>query len=74
MTTFLSNREIYESVICGIVPQVRERLWIATANIKDMYVEPPSRASRACQSTRRAVRLCLARCILPRMRPLGTRA
>ena len=25
MTTFLSNREIYESVICGIVPQVRGR-------------------------------------------------
>ena len=44
MTTFLSSREIYESVICGIVPQVRERLWIATADIKDMYVEPPSRA------------------------------
>ena len=37
MTTFLSNRDIYESVICGIVPQVRERLWIATADIKDMY-------------------------------------
>ena len=26
MTTFLSNRSIYESVICGIVPEVRERL------------------------------------------------
>ena len=35
MTTFLSNRSIYDSVICGIVPQVRERLWIATADIKD---------------------------------------
>ena len=30
MTTFLSNREIYERVICGIVPQAKERLWIAT--------------------------------------------
>ena len=40
MTIFLSNRDIYESVICGIVPQVRERLWIATADIKDMYVHP----------------------------------
>ena len=39
MTTFLSNRDIYESVICGTVPQVRERLWIATADIKDMYVD-----------------------------------
>ena len=49
MTKFLSNREIYESVICGIVPQARERLWIATADIKDMYVEPPLRASRAME-------------------------
>ena len=39
MTQFLSNRDIYESVICGIVPQVKERLWIATADIKDMYVD-----------------------------------
>ena len=30
MTSFLSNRDIYERVICGIVPQVRERLWIVT--------------------------------------------
>ena len=45
MTAFLSNRDIYESVVCGIVPQVRERLWIATADIKDMYVEPPSRVA-----------------------------
>ena len=43
MITFLSNREIYESVICGIVPQVRERLWIATADIKDMYVDSGGR-------------------------------
>ena len=43
MTTFLSNRDIYESVICGIVPQVRERLWIATADIKDMYVDSGGR-------------------------------
>ena len=43
MTTFLSNRDIYESVICGIVPQVRERLWIATADIKDMYVDTGGR-------------------------------
>ena len=30
MTTFLSNRDIYTSVVCGIVPQAKERLWIAT--------------------------------------------
>ena len=39
MTTFLSNRDIYTSVVCGIVPQARVRLWIATADIKDMYVD-----------------------------------
>ena len=43
MTTFLSNRDIYTSVVCGIVPQASERLWIATADIKDMYVEAGGR-------------------------------
>ena len=43
MTTFLSNRSIYEAVICGVVPQVKERLWIATADIKDMYVDAAGR-------------------------------
>ena len=31
MTTFLSNREIYTSVVCGIVPQAekfRQLLWL----------------------------------------------
>ena len=43
MTTFLSNRAIYETVIRDAVPQTRERLWIATADIKDMYVETGGR-------------------------------
>lgn len=43
MTAFLSNRSIYEAVICGIVPQVKERLWIATADIKDMHVDAAGR-------------------------------
>ena len=44
MTTFLSlNRDIYTSAVCGIVPQARERLWIATADIKDMYVDAGGR-------------------------------
>ena len=29
--------------VCGIVPQARERLWIATADIKDMYVDSGGR-------------------------------
>ena len=43
MTTFLSNRDIYETVIRDAVPQTRARLWIATADIKDMYVETGGR-------------------------------
>ena len=43
MTTFLFNRQIYASVVCGIVPQARERLWIATADIKDLYVDAGGR-------------------------------
>jgi len=43
MTQFLSNRDIYESVICGLVPQVRDWLWIATADITDMYVDTGGR-------------------------------
>ena len=39
MIQFLSNREIYERVIRETVPLARERLWIATADIKDMYVD-----------------------------------
>ena len=39
MTTFLFNRNIYESAICEAVPKAKERLWIAIADIKDMYVD-----------------------------------
>lgn len=39
MTSFVSNREIYERVIRDYVPLAKRRLWIATADIKDMYVE-----------------------------------
>lgn len=39
MTEFISNREIYGRVIRDAVPKARQRLWIATADIKDMYVE-----------------------------------
>ena len=43
MTQFISNREIYVRVVCGIVPQAEERLWIATADVKDMYVDTGGR-------------------------------
>ena len=38
-TRFLINREIYEQAILKLVPSAKKRLWIATADIKDMYVE-----------------------------------
>ena len=43
MTVFLSDRAIYETVIRDAVPRAQERLWIATADIKDMYVETEGR-------------------------------
>ena len=43
MTDFLSDRSIYTSVVCSLVPRARERLWIATSDIKDMYVDTSGR-------------------------------
>lgn len=40
-TRFLTNREIYEQAVLKLVPSAKNRLWIATADIKDMYVEKP---------------------------------
>ena len=42
-TEFVANRETDERVIRDAVPQARQRLWIATADIKDMYVETGGR-------------------------------
>ena len=39
MHKLLLNREIYEEVIQGCLPQARQFIWIVTADIKDMYVE-----------------------------------
>lgn len=38
MLEFISNRQIYEKVIAEAVPRAERLLWIATADIKDMYV------------------------------------
>ena len=54
MTSFLSNRSIYESVICGIVPQAKERLWIAIAYIKDLRGDE-SMCWLACRGMRMGV-------------------
>lgn len=34
MTTFLSNRDIYTSVVCELVPQARERLWMRQRTLR----------------------------------------
>ena len=39
MIQFISNREVYEYIVRDIVPSACQRLWIATADIKDMYVD-----------------------------------
>ena len=38
-TGFVQDRMIYTEVIAKLIPQTKQRLWIATADIKDMYVE-----------------------------------
>ena len=43
MLTFISNRQIYDCLTKMIIPSVHDRLWIATADIKDMYVEMAGR-------------------------------
>ena len=39
MIKFVQDREIYEKVVRGAVAEAGERVWIATADIKDLYVE-----------------------------------
>ncbi len=39
MLEFLTDREIYERVIMRQVPLARQFVWIATADLKDMYVD-----------------------------------
>ncbi len=39
MIKFLQDRKIYTEVIRDLVPNAKRQLWIATADIKDMYVD-----------------------------------
>ena len=40
---FVANRQIYERVILGAIPQAVEFVWIATADLKDLHVEKRGR-------------------------------
>lgn len=39
MNKILTNREIYTELICKEIPKAKEFCWIATADIKDLYVD-----------------------------------
>lgn len=39
MVEFVTDREIYEKVICGLVPRAKKFVWLATSDLKDMYVD-----------------------------------
>ncbi len=38
MLKFVTDREIYEEVLCEAVPKARRQLWLATADLKDLHV------------------------------------
>ena len=38
MIKYLSNRQIYEDVVIDAIPKARDSVWIATSDLKDMYV------------------------------------
>ena len=40
---FVTDRQIYDEVIMKAIPRATRFVWIATANIKDLYVEKGSR-------------------------------
>lgn len=43
MLEFVTDIQIYEKVICQQIPKARQLLWLATSDLKDMYVEKRGR-------------------------------
>ena len=39
MLEFITDREIYEKVICGFIPKAKRSIWLATADLKDLHVD-----------------------------------
>lgn len=39
MIEFVKDRQIYEKVVLNALPRAKRFLWVATADIKDMYVD-----------------------------------
>lgn len=43
MLRFVTDREIYDEVVCGAVPKAKRLLWLATADVKDLHVHKQGR-------------------------------
>jgi phosphatidylserine/phosphatidylglycerophosphate/cardiolipin synthase-like enzyme len=43
MLDFITDRDIYDKVICGRIDKARRFVWIATSDLKDLYVEKQGR-------------------------------
>lgn len=39
MLEFITDKEIYEKVICGRIPKAKKFLWLASSNVKDLHVD-----------------------------------
>lgn len=39
LVEFITNRQIYEKVICGAIPAATDFVWLATSDLKDLHVE-----------------------------------
>ncbi|MHC4187141.1 MAG: phospholipase D-like domain-containing protein [Planctomycetota bacterium] len=39
MLEFITNRQIYEEVICDRIPKAKKFLWLATSDLKDLYID-----------------------------------
>lgn len=43
MLRFITDKQIYEEVTCGMIPKARRMLWLATADLKDLHVHKQGR-------------------------------
>ena len=43
MFEFITDKDVYEKVICGRVSKARKFLWIATSDLKDLHVKKNSK-------------------------------
>ena len=43
MLQYLTDTQLYEKVICDLIPRTKRFLWLATADLKDMYIKHNNR-------------------------------